>query len=101
MGHLTVAVVSIEAFFAANYPVIRSKCARMLGDGDEAADVAQETFLRLWQSGAADADLPQRMSWIYKTSTRLAIDQLPVGIGHQQKLGIEGNVLYGKDGCGP
>jgi RNA polymerase sigma-70 factor (ECF subfamily) len=58
------------------FPVIRAKCARMLGDGDAAADIAQETFLRLWSTGVAGAPPAVRMRWIYRTSTRLAIDHL-------------------------
>src|SRR5205807_515563 len=56
------------------FPLIREKCRRMLGDAGEADDVAQDTFIRLWQ---ARLDGDRRISsWIYRTSTRLAIDRM-------------------------
>ncbi len=56
--------------------MIREKCARMLADRDEAQDLAQETFIRLWQSGISDRDPRTLTSWMYRTSTRLAVDRL-------------------------
>jgi RNA polymerase sigma-70 factor (ECF subfamily) len=48
----------------------------MLGDHDEAQDLAQDTFIRLWRSGPPVADARQVTSWVYRTATRLAIDSL-------------------------
>lgn len=48
----------------------------MLDDAAEADDVAQETFIRFWQSSLLDADLRRTTAFIYKTCTRLAIDRL-------------------------
>jgi RNA polymerase sigma-70 factor (ECF subfamily) len=54
----------------------------MLSDPEEAADVAQEVLIRLWQSGplhdaAGLAPEPRTiLAWLYRTSTRLAIDHL-------------------------
>ena len=58
------------------FPVIRAKCARMLKDPQEAEDVAQETFIRLWQSDLAEQDQKQVSAWIYRVSTRAAIDRM-------------------------
>ncbi|AKU91400.1 RNA polymerase sigma factor [Vulgatibacter incomptus] len=58
------------------FPMIREKCARMLADPDEAQDVAQETFIRLWQNGLAGSDPRTVTAWAYRTSTRLAVDRL-------------------------
>jgi RNA polymerase sigma-70 factor (ECF subfamily) len=66
----------LESLFRQNFPVILGRCRRLLGDAHEAADVAQETFLRLWKSGMADAVPAVRAGWIYRTSGRLAIDRL-------------------------
>lgn len=60
-------------FYRVHYPIIVAKCARML-DKDTAQDIAQETFVRLWQSPVAQAGIEQRTKWIYRTATRLAID---------------------------
>jgi RNA polymerase sigma-70 factor (ECF subfamily) len=48
----------------------------MLRDSQEADDVAQETFVRLWNSEMVGHDPRQVTAWIYKTSTRIAIDRL-------------------------
>lgn len=46
----------------------------MLGDSAEAQDIAQETFMRLWSNRASIADPRAVIAWLYRTSTRLAID---------------------------
>lgn len=66
----------IEAHYRTYFPAIREKCRRMLHDPDEAQDVAQETFIRLWRSGPKGADARQTTAWIYTTCTRLAVDRL-------------------------
>lgn len=77
MPHLPTppSAASIEVAYARYFPLIRDKCRRMLGDHALAQDVAQDTFLRLWRE-AAPLDEAQRLAWIYKTATRLAIDKL-------------------------
>jgi RNA polymerase sigma-70 factor (ECF subfamily) len=79
-----VAADVLDRFFREHFPVIRAKCARMLGDTEEAADIAQETFLRLYSSEVAHQQPAARLTWIYQTSTRLAIDRL-----RRQRLGVE------------
>ncbi len=73
----------LEQLFRKNFPIIRAKCTRMLGAGEEGADVAQETFVRLCESGAVHLEPEQRLRWIYATSTRIAIDLL-----RRRKLGV-------------
>lgn len=58
------------------FPVIRAKCSRMLVDSASGDDVAQETFMRFWKSGFLNADPRTQVAWLYRTSTRIAIDQL-------------------------
>jgi RNA polymerase sigma-70 factor, ECF subfamily len=51
----------------------------MLGDGQAAEDVAQEAFVRLLQSRDEipdDADERTLVAWVYRTTTRLALDAL-------------------------
>lgn len=58
---------------------IRAKCRRLLGATGVADEVAQEAFLRLWQSGPAldgATDARQVLAWLYLTSTRLCLDAL-------------------------
>jgi RNA polymerase sigma-70 factor, ECF subfamily len=58
------------------FPLLVQKCARMLGDRAEAQDVAQESFVRLHRAGLCDAEARLVTAWLYRTSTRLAIDRL-------------------------
>ena len=58
---------------------IRAKCRRLLGATGVADEVAQEAFLRLWQSGPAldgGTEARQILAWLYLTSTRLCLDAL-------------------------
>lgn len=50
---------------------------RMLGDGTEAEDIAQETFMRLWRS-AADLEIgkPGVKPWLMRVATNLCLDRL-------------------------
>jgi RNA polymerase sigma-70 factor (ECF subfamily) len=74
----------LERLFRENFAVIRARCARMLGERAEAEDVAQETFVRLCESGAVHEEPAARVRWIWRTSTRLAIDLL-----RRRRLGVE------------
>jgi RNA polymerase sigma-70 factor (ECF subfamily) len=58
------------------FPLVRAKCQRVLFDAEEAQDVAQETFIRLWKSGLPLDDVRRVTAWLYRTATRLSIDRL-------------------------
>lgn len=58
------------------FPLLVQKCARMLRDPQEAQDVAQESFARLCEADILQADPRAVTAWLYRTSTRLAIDRL-------------------------
>ena len=49
--------------------------ARLLGDVEEARDVVQVTFLRLWKNRRKFDDRYSPNTWIYRIATNLAIDQ--------------------------
>lgn len=49
---------------------------RMLGDEEEARDVVQVTFFRLWEHRERFDDRWSPNTWIYRIATNLAIDQL-------------------------
>jgi len=64
------------------FPPVRAKCRRLLGSSAEAEEIAQEAFVRLWQTGPSapplgrEGDVRTVMAWLYRTCTRLAIDAL-------------------------
>lgn len=67
----------LDACYRQHFPFIRAKCRRMLDDPEEARDVAQETFIRLWQKPSLlTAPVPMRVAWIYRTCMHLAIDRI-------------------------
>src|SRR5262249_4030205 len=55
---------------------LREKCRRMLLDSEDAQDVAQETFIRFWRANLQELHPLQITAWLYRTSTRLAIDRV-------------------------
>jgi RNA polymerase sigma-70 factor (ECF subfamily) len=67
---------SVDALYRRYFSVIREKCRRMLADPQEAEDVAQETFTRLWHRGPSADSSEALLPWIYAISTRLAVDRL-------------------------
>ena len=73
------AQAAIEAAYRRYFPMIRAKCTRMLRDPEEASDVAQETFIRLWQRRADLDDVRATTAWLYSTATHLAIDHIRRG----------------------
>jgi RNA polymerase sigma-70 factor (ECF subfamily) len=64
------------------FPLLVHKCARMLGETHEAQDLAQETFLRLHAAELPLTDARAVSAWLYRTSTRLAIDRLRARTRH-------------------
>jgi RNA polymerase sigma-70 factor (ECF subfamily) len=57
-------------------PILRY-AARILGDVAEGEDVAQETFLRLWQQAARyEPRAAKPSTWIYRIAHNLCVDRL-------------------------
>lgn len=66
----------LVATYRQYFPLIVRKCTRMLGNVHEAQDVAQEAFLKLHGLALPLTDGRAITAWLYRTSTRLAIDRL-------------------------
>lgn len=91
--------MTVQAAYQAYFPRIREKCRRMLGDAGEAEDVAQETFVRLWQAGQAGGPPERVMAWVYRTSTRLAIDRMRRRQVRREELGADALAQMVDPGC--
>lgn len=74
-------------------PRILALATRMLGDGAEAEDVAQEAMLRLWKI-APDwrRDEAQVSTWLYRVASNLCTDRLRKrrGVGLDEAFGEGG-----------
>jgi len=58
-------------------PFLRAEAYRILGDPDDAADVAQEVLWKVWRhAGGYDPDKASVSTWIGVMTRRLAIDRL-------------------------
>jgi len=77
---------SVEGVYRRYFPLIREKCRSMLADNEEAQDVAQDTFIRLWKSGLALNDARRVSAWVYRTATHLAVDRLRRRKGPEQRI---------------
>ena len=49
---------------------------RMLGDMNEAEDVAQETFLRLWKNASRWEPRAKLSTWLFRVAHNLSVDRL-------------------------
>jgi RNA polymerase sigma-70 factor, ECF subfamily len=67
---------ALDQAYRQYFPLLVRKCSRMLRDPHEAQDVAQESFVRFHREGISSQEPRVIAAWLYRTSTRLAIDRL-------------------------
>lgn len=96
----------MQAFVARTLPQITGVARRMLGDGSEAEDVAQETYLRVWRNAARWTPGTAKFdSWVMRIAVNLCYDRLrkrreaPMPEGYERADGRAGAeaVLAGHD----
>ena len=63
---------------------VYSYAVYMLHDGDEAADVAQESLIRLWQHREKVPEEGAARAWLLKTAYHLCIDRLRIKTSRPQ-----------------
>jgi RNA polymerase sigma-70 factor (ECF subfamily) len=66
--------VDFDAVFREVYPSLFRYCHRMTGEPDQADDLAQEAFYRLWDRDVQGSDLSLRV-WLFRVATNLARDR--------------------------
>ena len=67
---------AFDALMTRKTPPLIQLAYRMLGDREEARDVVQVTFLRVWNHRAGYDRRWSPNTWLYRIATNLAIDQL-------------------------
>jgi RNA polymerase sigma factor (sigma-70 family) len=68
---------AVQAFVARKLPRMLGLARRMLGDGFEAEDVAQEVFLRVWKQAPAWKPGAARFdTWMHRVALNLCYDRL-------------------------
>jgi RNA polymerase sigma-70 factor (ECF subfamily) len=69
-------MVSFEALVVRKTPAVVSVARRIVGDGEDARDVAQLVFLRVWEQLARYDETFSFNTWLYRIATNLSIDFL-------------------------
>jgi RNA polymerase sigma-70 factor (ECF subfamily) len=64
-----------EKIYAENYQVVFRVAKKMLGDDDEASDIAQEVFICLFHRFQNGNDVQYPKSWLYRTALNKCIDK--------------------------
>jgi putative glutamine amidotransferase len=68
--------MTAEAIYERHSAGLIRRLQRMLGSRETAEDLAQESFLRLWQRAPAGLTPAEQAAWLQKTASNLAIDEL-------------------------
>jgi RNA polymerase sigma-70 factor (ECF subfamily) len=92
--------LAFEDTYRRVYPMILSKCRRMLADRAEAQDLAQEVFVRLWRARGAVLEPAAVSAWLYRTCTRLAIDRAR-GRSRQERTFASFSLHQGSEAADP
>src|SRR5512142_2327999 len=66
--------IAFETLVLRKTPAVVSVARRIIGDADEARDVAQLVFLRVWDSLARYDEKYSFNTWLYRSATNLSID---------------------------
>jgi RNA polymerase sigma-70 factor (ECF subfamily) len=69
-------MLAFEALVVRKTPAVISVARRILGNAEDARDVAQMAFLRVWEQLARYDETYSFNTWLYRIATNLAIDFL-------------------------
>jgi len=69
-------MLAFEALVVRKTPAVVSVARRVVGNAEDARDVAQMVFLRVWEQLARYDETYSFNTWLYRISTNLAIDFL-------------------------
>jgi len=67
---------AFDRIFEEYSPAIFNYVLRMVGDGDRAADITQDTFIKAYRKLDTLTDITSTRSWLYRIATNTAIDEM-------------------------
>lgn len=67
---------AFDRIFEEFSPAIFNYVLRMVGDGDRAADITQDTFIKAYRKLDTLTDEKSTRSWLYRIATNTAIDEM-------------------------
>lgn len=88
---------ALDELIARKSPGLMSVAGRMLGDAEEARDIVQITFVRVWEHRHEFRDRWSPNTWIYRIATNLTIDHLRARQRRERALGLAGSSLRAVD----
>lgn len=80
-------ILAFEALVVRKTPAVLSVARRILADAEDARDVAQMVFLRVWEQLARYDESYSFNTWLYRVATNLAIDFLRSSRSRQRAHG--------------
>ena len=67
--------IDVDALYQKYGPMVLRRCRRILGDDDEALDVMQEVFVRVW-THRETLDVTYPSSLLFRIATNLSLNRL-------------------------
>lgn len=89
----TRAEVHLEALVRRNLPLVLSYLKTLTGNSDTAADIAQETFVKVWKNLKHYDQRKSFRTWLFTIAKRTAIDEL------RKRHALPFSALAGEDGA--
>jgi RNA polymerase sigma-70 factor (ECF subfamily) len=80
-------LVAFEALVARKTPAVLSVARRIVGDREDAKDIAQMVFLRVWEQLGRYDEAYSFNTWLYRIATNLSIDFLRSSRSRQRAHG--------------
>jgi RNA polymerase sigma-70 factor (ECF subfamily) len=89
--------VAFEALVLRKTPAVMGVARRILGDPEEARDVAQLVFLRVWESLSRYDETYSFNTWLYRIATNLSIDFLRAQRSRMKAHGATLHLVRGRE----
>src|SRR5215467_7337608 len=89
--------LSFEALVVRKTPAVVSLARRIVGNGEDARDVAQMVFLRVWKEIHRYDERYSLNTWLYRIATNLAIDFLRSSKSREKAHGATLHLVRAKE----